>query len=61
VRVRGISRRPWRLKRRLSTQAGEFSPVREIPPPRVQAACRLGDFHGFLCPSGGLNRAISGR
>jgi hypothetical protein len=55
VRVRGISRPSWGFKRHLTTQASEFSPVREIPPPRVQAGAEPGKMHGFLCPRGDLN------
>jgi hypothetical protein len=55
VRVGGISRPSRRLKRRLTTQAGEFSPEGEIPRPRVQAVVEPGKMRGFLCPRGDLN------
>ena len=55
MRVRGISRPAWHLKRCLTTQAGEISPDREITRPRVQAVAEPGKMRGFLCPRGDLN------
>ena len=48
VRLRGISRPSRRLKRRLTTQAGEISPEREITRPRVQAVVEPGKMRGYL-------------
>jgi hypothetical protein len=50
VRVWGISHPARRLKRRLTTQAGEISPDGEITRPRVQACVRSGKMRGVLCP-----------
>jgi hypothetical protein len=50
VRVRGISRPAWRLKRCLTTQAGEISPEGETALPRVQAGAEPGKMRGFVCP-----------
>ena len=55
MRLRGISRPSRRLKRRLTTQAGEISPERETARPRVQAVAEPGKMRGFLCPRGDLN------
>jgi hypothetical protein len=55
VSVRGISRPSRRLKRRLTTRAGDFSLEREIAPPRVQAGAESGKMHVGLCPRGDLN------
>ena len=50
VRVKEISRPSRRLKRRLTTQAGEISPEGEIPRPCVQAVVKSGKLRGYLCP-----------
>ena len=50
MRSGGISRPSRHLKRRLTTQAGEISPEREITRPRVQACAEPGKMRGFLCP-----------
>ena len=57
MRLRGISRPSRRLKRRLTTQAGEISPEGEITRPRVQALVEPGKMRGYLCPRGDLNRS----
>jgi hypothetical protein len=48
----GISRPASSSKRRLTTQAGDFSLEREIAPPRVQAGAESGKTHVDLCPRG---------
>ena len=53
--VWGISRPAASSKRRLTTQAGDFSLEREIAPPRVQAGAESGKMHVDLCPRGDLN------
>jgi hypothetical protein len=50
MRLRGISRPSRRLKRRLTTQAGEMSPEGENARPRVQAVGESGKMRGDLCP-----------
>ena len=55
MRLRGISRPSQHLKRRLTTQAGEISPEREITRPRVQAGVEPGKMRGVLCPRGDLH------
>ena len=52
MRLRGISRPSRRLKRRLTTQAGEISPEGEITRPRVQAVVEPGKIRGNSCPRG---------
>ena len=50
MRVRGISRPAWHLKRCLTTQAGEISQDREITRPGVQVAAKSGKMRRFFCP-----------
>ena len=48
--VRGIPHPARSSKRRLTTQAGDYSPEGEIARPRVQAGAESGKMRRFLCP-----------